>query len=232
MKQIILLTIFVLIFSFVTFAQAEENNCPKFVKSETNKYSVIIYSIETNKVDEKFNLRYKWMVEGGKILFGDNTKSIVFLVEDSFSVNVKIEGLPKYCAETQFGEAWILDPPFPRKIDQYNKITKSEEVARLENLFVETTADPTAKAYIKLRDNTDLTKHLNFLNSHLKIQSFNTENILFAITKRSEAQTEIWIVPNGAKIQDCEDCLIFPSKDFDKLKKLFQTKAITKKYKN
>ncbi|MDQ3750461.1 MAG: hypothetical protein M3367_15815, partial [Acidobacteriota bacterium] len=91
MKQIIFIAILILAFCLAVSAQANENSCPSInLLSSSYPNGIEVYTAEISKGIEKYDVKYKWQVKGGKIISGQNTYQIVFL-RDSNEFNVKFE---------------------------------------------------------------------------------------------------------------------------------------------
>ncbi|MDQ3712771.1 MAG: hypothetical protein M3388_11220, partial [Acidobacteriota bacterium] len=180
---------------------------------------------------EKYDVKYKWQVKGGKIISGQNTYQIVFLRDSNeFNVKFEIDGLPKNCINTSF-ESSVIDLPTPRQVDEFGKVSQGDKKARMDNYFVELQNNPTAEGVIKLQNDIDLMTHFKFLTNYIKLRNFDKTRVSFIIADINEQQTQLWIIPAGAENPKCEDCLIIKAKDFDKLENLFRPKPVIKKIK-
>ena len=119
MKQIIFTAILILAFCFAAFAQTNENLCPNLtITSLDYPNNLQIFTVEAGKEIEKYSVKYKWTVKGGKTIAGKDTKTVVFSREgDEYSVAVEVEGLPKDCERIAV-DSGVFDPPQATEIHQ------------------------------------------------------------------------------------------------------------------
>ena len=85
---------------------------------------------------------------------------------------------------------------------------------------------------IKVKDNKNLIRNLNWLFWYLTAREIDKTRITIAIMNEIGEEVELWIIPPSDIIPECKDCLIFKAEDFDKLDKLFRPTPITKNRKN
>ena len=244
MKQIIFTAILISAFCLAASAQANENPCPSISLSGpaglTQPGETVLYVAEIGKEAEKYNIEYIWTVENGKIIEGQGTNSLKFLPNEggneiSSTVRLEIRGFPKQCTNTASASLsiHILRPPAPTTdpVDEYGKVSSGDEKARMDNFFTQLLNDPTAEGIIKVPNDKDLMRHLAFLNNYTNFRNFDKTRISFLVANKNEQLTQLWVIPAGAEMLKCEDCLIIKAEDFEKLEKLFQPKPTSKKRK-
>jgi hypothetical protein len=96
MKQIIFTAILIFVFCFATFAQMDENRCPKVTIVSLNKILVPFESaVFTAKIvgeTEKYNVGYSWNTSRGQIFKGQDTSKIELMVsQEDFGANVTVK---------------------------------------------------------------------------------------------------------------------------------------------
>jgi hypothetical protein len=240
MKQITFTAILILAFCLAAFAQVSENSCPaiKLIGPAgiTQPSEPVLYVAEIGKEAEKYNTEYIWTVRNGKIIEGQGTNSLKFLPDEGGSemistVTLEIKGLPKQCTNTFSENFYIFISPSSIQVDEYGKVPNGDEKARMDSFFVQLQNDPTAEGIIKVGNDKDLMRHLTFLSNYTRLRNFDRTRISFLIASGNEHLTQLWIIPAGAEMLDCDDCLIIKVEDFEKLQKLFQPNPTTKKRK-
>jgi len=238
MKQTVFTAILIIVFCIAAFAQTNENPRPNITISSsdtlTNEYRILIFSAGFDRQIENNNFKYKWIIKGGKILAGEETKTVAVLREypGEGTVSVDIDGLAKNCNSRISKEFFIpyFDPPTSMQVDEYDKTTESEEKERIDSFFVALDNDPTAQGIIKIRLHEKLTLRLKFLSDYMNRKGYS-KRISFFVSDQQARLNEFWIVPNGADSPDCKDCITIKAEDFEKLVKLFQPKPTAKKRK-
>jgi hypothetical protein len=235
MKQTIFTAILFIAFCFTAFAQTNENSCPTITISYseifTSDYQILIFSADFNTQVENSDIKYIWTINGGKILAGEETKTVAILRKYNYMGNAELEikGLPENCNKS-FSQKFpmvIIDPVYAMKFDEYEKVTQDEEKERIYAFFVGLLNDPNAEGIIKLQRNEKLKSRIKFFNNYITLKGLNNR-ISFMISEQQENLNEFWIVPSGADLPDCKDCITIKAEDFDKLEKIFQPKSKSK----
>lgn len=131
MRALVILFFILGISQFVIFAQdsTEKSGCPVF--------SVIGPSVINNfdepinfrlKIDRKLglNIKFDWMVYGGKLISGQGTESITVknISGQTATATIALVGLPDNCQNTFSASAPTFDPEpiMPMKADEFGKI--------------------------------------------------------------------------------------------------------------
>jgi hypothetical protein len=232
MKQIISTAILVSAFCFAAFAQANENLCPNLtITSLDYPNNLQIFTVEAGKEIEKYSVKYKWTVKGGKTIAGKDTKTIVFLREgNEYSVVTEVEGLPKDC-ERIAAENGVFDPPHATEIHEFGEIPTGELRARLDNFLSTLQNDPTTEGLVIISSPQNPVNKLRLYDNHFKFRNFDQTRISFMLINESPQKTRLFIIPAGASRPTFENSLIIKAEEFDKLYNLFRPKPITKKRK-
>lgn len=239
-RQTIFTAIFIFVFCFAAFAQANENFCPKITIVLSDEFlvpgKIATFTAKVDKEAGESDVKYVWTVSRGEILKGQGSSQIELLTAEqdqgtNVTVSLTLSGLSKDCAATVSEVVSVIDIPEGHPVDEFGKITSGEKKARMDNYFIGLQNDPTAEGIIMLQNDNDLMPLLKFLSNYIKFRNFDKTRITFAITDKNKQQTQLWVVPAGAEDPKCEDCLNIKAEDFDKLEKLFQLKPKTKKRK-
>jgi hypothetical protein len=226
MKQITLLSIFILAFSSLSFAQVQRVVCPaiKITAPESRiKYDEpLFFSVEINEEFKKLNLEYKWEVTSGIIEYGQGTFKIKVLPKNDVievTAIVKIKGLPEDCLNIVSEFAYIT----PRikdylQPDEYGKTSLKDEFARLDQLIVRVANAPGYQGFIEIsigkNESVAKTKnHIRKLIKYIEYRSFSKKQFVFAIRKTSFHKTALHLFPEGSNFSDCEDCIILKGED-------------------
>ncbi len=196
----------------------------------------VLYNAKIGKEAVKYNIEYIWTVKNGKIIEGQGTNSLRILPdvrgsEINSTVTLEIKGLLKQCTNTISESLVIFIYRISFQVGEYGKVQSGEEKSRIDNFFIELQNDPTAEGIIKVQDDKDLMRHLTFLSFYTRLRNYDKTRISFFIASTNEQQTQLWIIPAGAEMLKCDDCLIIKMEDFEKLRNLFKPKPITKKRK-
>jgi hypothetical protein len=206
----------------ITSAQTDQNHCPSlnasnptsFVNPETQKAWVVM-----DKELEKNQLSYEWTIYGGKILTGQNTKTITFIWEDDeLTIQAEIKGLPTRCGSIFSAIAVIDRPPEGKLFDEYGKIPRSEERIKVDRFFSELNKDLSAQALIRLKDDKNLKPHINFLNRYIKLKKYGSERVLFLIGGDKDQHTQLIILYAGSNLPECKNCVTKRAVEFEKAK--------------
>lgn len=238
MKQIIFTTILILVSCFVSFAQESENLCPSV--SLTNTIPIndvpVKFTAEISEEINKYDVEYKWEIEGGKIIEGQGTKSLKVLYYEEYDeintvATLEIRGLPEICNST-FSEKFYAKIVRSKPIkfwsrvllDEYKEVSLEDKMIKLDKFFARLQEDKTAEGFIRLQIGTlaSLFQHLQHIDNHISFKKFNKKRISFAVVNSDEEQTQFWIVPRKAELPNCEKCIIVKAeKSRKKLRKLF-----------
>lgn len=239
MKQLNFIAILFLVLCSISFAQANKPPCvglritssdiqekdgnflPNINESRT-------LSAETTKEIENYQVTYHWTVSGGKILSGQNTKTITF-IRDGYTliVLVEIKGLPPNC-ENRAEVASVIDRS-NQLIDEYEQITKSEERKKIDKFFTEVQKNLPTFALIKLKDDKNLKQHLIFLHSYIESKGQDINQIGYLIGNEPDERTQLWLVYPGVGMPPCKDCLFIKAKDIGEFIKSISSKSLSTK---
>ncbi len=226
MKQILSLIIFTLALCFSAFAQIDKLPCPNMEiiapVSVVQPGETMFFSVSVGSEVKNYDVKYKWTVDRGTIINGQNTNTIQIstkgLSDTTVNAKFEIEGLPENC-ESKISEIGVIAQELPvEPYDQYRKISLLEEVVRLDSFIIALQQYPDSKGFIWITINEKATaesakKHIRRLVKHIKFRKFAKERIIFAVEKSSNHHTILVIVPNGAEFPSCEKCEIIKGKD-------------------
>ena len=224
MKQQILTTFFVFAFCVLSFAQTKTSSCPTIkINAPEGMINIgvpILFSIEQNKELQKFNIKYKWEVIGGKFLDGQATPRINVISEipgETIKVKVVIQGLPENCVYTGTEFVNIL-PQHDYFPDEYGKISLKDEFARLDQLIVRVANAPEYQGFIEIsigeKESVAKTKkHIRKLIKYIEYRGFSKKRFVFAIRKTTFHKTVFHLFPKSSNFPNCEDCIILKGED-------------------
>ena len=228
-------------FCCAAFGQDGKSLCPKIEMTPVNQ--PLNFGVKANillKVDEsakKYNLEYNWTFSMGKILTGQGTSIVEFIVEEpsdvvNINATVKITGLPKICSDTisEYIPIFMICDPEPA--DVFGKLLLNDLRARLDSLFARLVNDSEAKGVLKIRfDKKDARKYkisrLKSFYKHIEYRRMDKTRFSFIITEGDSEQTEFWIIPNGALspiVESQESILIKAEELKQKINQLFPKK--------
>lgn len=138
--------IFILVFSFTAVGQTQNNSdCPTISvigpasviqTGETMTFTANVSGIDSDKIE------YQWSVNKGTIIEGLGTTVISVdttgLDGTTITATVKIKGLPSICSNL-VSETAIVAPIciLPIALDEFRKLSKNDEKARLYMLVLE-----------------------------------------------------------------------------------------------
>lgn len=109
------------------------------------------------KGESTSNLEYVWTFSTGKILKGQGSADVEYLPVDqnnskatpfSISISVKINGLPEQCVSTFEAQAGAALLYCGLPLDEYGKISKGEERARVDNMFIMLEQNPGLEGFL------------------------------------------------------------------------------------
>ncbi len=232
MKQLIFTAILFLALSNITFAQSNNAPCPYVMISppalRANLYQVnkpVTLTAETGKEIENYKVTYLWTITGGKILSGQNTKTITFIHEGfGFDVLVEIQGLPSQC-NSRTGVALAIHRS-SKMFDEYGRIPQSEEKNRIDKFLIQ--AEKNSLTIIRLTDGKNLKRRLNFLNSYIESKTYPNQ-VEYLISSEKDQNTQLWEVYAGSAFPDCKDCRFIEAEDIKKFIKSISRKSLTDK---
>ena len=223
MKKLVFASVFILILSFLTSAQEENQPCPEIKIKGPNGVlfpeETVFFTATTNF--EKQNIQYEWTVKTVKpeIGFGGQGTSMISiftnkdLIDSNISVTVKIKGLPKNCNNTATEKFPVVNNVIGcgMPLDSFGKIAPPIKYAKIDNFLVALQNNPDAKGYVLFQvEETENPKSIknNILDffRHVKFRKFDTKQILFDVCESDIHRTAFWIVPEGAETPKPETC--------------------------
>ena len=144
--------------------------------------------------------RYAWTFSRGKIVEGQGTSSISLLVEPSneyspVTASVAITGLPEGCSQVFKTDISVSPVGCELAIDHYGKVSKEEEMVRLESFFIRISNDAENEGFfvIGFERNASRTYKINRLKRVLQIvrrRQLDISKLTFGIHDRRENQAE------------------------------------------
>lgn len=226
------------IFIFTLFLMpclAQENlPCPEInviaPKDVVVTGQIMTFSVSISEISKNSKLDYYWKVSAGTIIKGQKTPAIEVDTTGNSGVNViamvEIKGLAKNCMNTTSGSGVLAKPPNPfiHNCDDYGKMSKDDEFARLDTSVINLLNDSNSIAIIHIESKKikkRVTGIFNYLTKRRKI----AENRLIFTIKNSEveyARVCLWV--KGQEMIGCgDDCQIIKGEDFNPKKLINKT---------
>lgn len=223
--KLVLNLVFILIL-FLTPCLAQENkSCPEIKVIAPQKVAVtgeiMRFSVFSSKETENLKLEYEWHVSVGTIIKGQKTPAIEIETFGNSNVNViatvEIKGLAKHCVNTLSGTGSIAEPPNPfiHNCDDYGKMSKEDEFARLDPTAINLLNDSDSIAVIHI-ESKEIKKRVTRIFNYLTKRRGIAANRLIFTLKNSEteyARVCLWI--KGREMIGCgNDCQVIKGEDF------------------
>ena len=210
MKQIIITTILVLIFSFSAFAQDKNSLCPKIEVvggGVINPGEPMNFSVKVGDEAKNLNLEYTWTASEGKIIEGQGTSSIKIDITGLAGVNVtatvEIKGFPANCPNILSETGSLVVCSRSRLFDEYEKLSAGKIKAKIAELFVLLGNEPNSQGYL-INYGTDKEiavreKQISNAITFLKYDASRVTVIRGGSNPNGGGiSTKVWIVPPGA----------------------------------
>jgi hypothetical protein len=158
--------------------------------------------------DPSASYTYNWTVSGGTISGGQGTSTITVDtggVEGSVTATLELGGVGPECNRTASCTFQVAAPTVPRKFDEYGKIARNDEKARLDNFAIELQNNPSSQGYIityggRVGPNGEAQTRADFAKNYLVSTRGIDAGRLVTVDGgyKETAWTELWIVPSGA----------------------------------
>ena len=166
-------------------------------------------NIEENGFDLS-RINYQWSVDKGTIVEGQGEPFILVstegLIDTIVTANVEIKGISDDCAKSSTRTGVVSGGGDPIVFDDFEKLPKKDEKARLSALVSELKDDLETKAFIilyhpsknKRQYESRVSRLKNFLIRDNKIPAKRIFVVLGG--DESEERTRIYIVPKGIEL--------------------------------
>ena len=153
---------------------------------------------------------YDWTVSAGKIVAGEGTSCITVDTTGLAGQSVRATlNMPGYDGLNCGASCLVQIPnelPKCRKFDEYSKIKRNDEKARLDNYGIEIQNDPTSTAYVVVHPGRggkpgEVQQHATAVVSYLaNSRGIDKQRIVVIIGAVTEDwMVELWVCPQGAK---------------------------------
>jgi hypothetical protein len=162
------------------------------------------------KGGEKYRLQFEWLVRRDVIESGQGTAKIKVRLgpkwESEFFAGVKITGLPAGCTDTA-SESIVIDRPQPREIERLTRPLDETSRETFVSVGKEVTERPNAQLYVflpgdpKIRD--EIAKRIY---EAIPDKNDDRQRITFVEKTANSSTIDIWLVPPGAMMPECEEC--------------------------
>jgi hypothetical protein len=153
---------------------------------------------------------FQWAVSAGKIVSGEGTNTITVdttgLAGQSVRATLSMPGYQDLSCTASCVVQIPNELPVCRKFDEYPKITRNDEKARLDNYGIALQNDPTSSAYVIVYPGQNgkagevqqqATRVVDYLSNS---RGIDKGRIVVVIgPARSAMSTELWVCPQGAK---------------------------------
>lgn len=213
MKKFAFITVSIL--TFCIFAFGQNSNCPQV--SVTGPSSAVqpgetmsfTANIEGNETDLS-KINYQWSVDKGTITEGQGESFVIVntegVVDSSITATVEIKGLASGCNKSHTQTGILSRGGDLIVFDEFEKLPKKDEKARLSALVSKLEDDIETNAFIILyhpSQNKKLyeSRVLRLKNFLTKDKRIPAERIFIVLGgHESEERTRIYIVPKGAQL--------------------------------
>ena len=153
---------------------------------------------------------YEWTVSAGRIISGEGTNSITVdttgLAGQSIKATLTMPGYPELNCMASCLVQIPNELPNCRKFDEYSKIQRNDEKARLDNYGIELQNDPTSTAYVVVypgrngRPGEVQQRSTRVVDYLANSRGIDKQRIVVIIgSAREELLVELWVCPQGAK---------------------------------
>jgi hypothetical protein len=181
-------------------------SCPD--KVEINQPMTFCANVAGGSPDVK--LVYDWSVSAGKIVSGEGTNCITVDTTGLAGQSVRATlNMPGYNELDCSASCLVQIPnelPKCRKFDEYWKIARNDEKARLDNYGIELQNDPTSTAYVVIHPGRrgkpgEVQQRSTGVVDYLaNSRGIDKQRIVVIIgSDREELMVELWVCPQGAK---------------------------------
>ena len=186
--------------------------CPTIDVSCPDTVSVgepITFTASVSGGDPNVTPTFNWTVSAGTIRSGQGTSTITVdttgLGGQTVTATVDVGGYDRSCTGSDSCTVSVTGIREGRRIDEYGRIQRNDEKARLDNFAIELQNDPTAQGYVICyggrvgragESNTRCEFARNYLVNTRGIDPGRIVTIDGGF--REEATTELWLVPSGA----------------------------------
>jgi hypothetical protein len=153
---------------------------------------------------------FEWTVTAGKIVSGEGTNCITVDTTGLAGQSVRATlSMPGYSDLNCSASCLVQIPnelPKCRKFDEYSKITRNDEKARLDNYGIELQNDPTSTAYVVVypgrsgRPGEVQQRATHVVDYLANTRGIDKQRIVVVIgSPRDDLMVELWVCPQGAK---------------------------------
>lgn len=197
--------------------QQAKPNCPntKVICSDSVlQNDTVKFTADVRGGDKNVSPTYNWTVSAGTIQSGQGTSTIDVDTNglpaySTITATVQLGGFDRECgygSTVNSGSTSVLKKPVARKFDEYGRVSPKEESARLDNFFMELSADPTAQGVI-IGYNAAASKTRDAQKAAERAKKYlvDERGVYFGRIKiedggsRKQTTFELWIVPSGAE---------------------------------
>ncbi len=186
--------------------------CPNIMISCPEKVELnqpLTFCVNTAGGSPNIKPVYEWEVSAGKIVSGEGTSCITVNTTGLAGQSVRATmQMPGYSGLNCTASCLVQIPtelPKCRKFDEYSKLTRNDEKARLDNYGIELQADPTSTAYVvvspgrggnprEYQQRAD--RVIDYLINSRQIDRQRIKVI--AGLERDQVLVELWVCPQGA----------------------------------
>ena len=222
MNRLILVSVFIVLFSYASLAQTGKVICPTVsvqslpVALRTGENATFTASV--SNITEK--TEYVWAVDSGKIVEGQGTPTITVARKDEeITAEVELLGIPKECPRTTAVDTMLIHCSLPALLlDELTLSFSRIDIARL-NIWTKNMENNPQSDYLislKTKNKTPTTrkfmeKVFDYLSQN---QQISKEKIYFSIEEGNEEIIRIFRIPQGAEFPECKKCELIKGSKF------------------
>lgn len=186
--------------------------CPNIMISCPDKVDInqpLTFCVNTAGGSPGVKPVYQWEVSAGTIISGEGTNCITVdttgLAGQSVRATLNMPGYDLNCTASCMVQI-PNELPKCRKFDEYSKITRNDEKARLDNYGIELQNDPNSTAYVvvspgRMSKPGEVQQRSTRVVDYLaNSRGIDKQRIVVIVGQtRDDTMVELWVCPQGAK---------------------------------
>ena len=179
--------------------------------TEVKEDEPITFTAAVNGGDPDATPTYNWTVSAGTMSSGQGTSVITVDTQGigpvSVTATVSVGGLDAKCRNSASGTTGIVPKPSPARLfDRYGTLGSADQNARLDNFAIQLQNEPMSRGYLVAYPSRSspagsVATRLKAIKRYL-VETRGIESSRLVTVNggsRARAETELWIVPQGAK---------------------------------
>ena len=208
--------------TIVCFGQNPSASCPKLTVYGPDEVprlgDLIEFRVKVDKSAASLPLVFNWSISSGQIIDGQGTDRIRVKSETIYVTATVDTSSNRLICENAASETINYDPPpCGLAVDEYGKILKNEENARIDDLWYRADRDnySTFFFYLDVASNEKMETaksraRLIVARFKYRDKKFDTSRLIFGVRRGEIHLTRPYQIPTGASLPECKDgCVQF-----------------------